>query len=251
MNRRDWLSVAGGAAMMFAATASDAFGQQGGGRRGQGGGGQGRGQGGGLIGGNRPGLARAITKYPNEHFYKDGKFDEAVAKEAYAELFRFHRYSLAQSVLSSKDFWILEFGLDDFSNVGMAGIFFVNDKEHNYFGHEIYLLPGQMIAQHYHVAAENMAPKHELWQVRHGQIWTLAEGGTKADLPEGLVLPKSQEDTITCFKARKLEVGDIEKLNKLEEPHFMIAGPQGAIVTEYASYHSGEGLKFTNPKVKV
>jgi len=40
-------------------------------------------------------------------------------------------------------------------------------------------------------------------------------------------------------------------LNRLEAPHFMMAGPQGAIVTEYASYHSGDGLRFTNPKATV
>ncbi|MDR1957467.1 MAG: hypothetical protein LBQ54_00185 [Planctomycetaceae bacterium] len=188
-------------------------------------------------------------KYPNEHFYKSGNFDFDTGKAAYAELFKYHHYSLGDTVLKSPEFWILEFAQNDFSNVGMGGIFFINDKEHGYFGHEIYLLPGQMIAEHYHVAAEDKPAKHESWQVRHGSIWTVAKGGdkSKAIFP----IPKSQEKYLTCFNAKFHEVGDIERLSDLEEPHFMMAGPEGAIVTEYASYHSGLGLKFTNPTVKV
>jgi hypothetical protein len=30
----------------------------------------------------------------------------------------------------------------------------------------------------------------------------------------------------------------------------MLAGPDGAIVTEYATYHDNAGLRFTNPGVK-
>jgi len=191
-----------------------------------------------------------LPKYPNEHFYKNGKWDQEVSKEAYRELFRYHHYAIGDVVLASPDFWMLEFAQNDFSNVGMGGIFFVNDKEHGYFGHDIYLLPGQMIAQHYHVAAEDKPAKHETWHVRNGKVWTLAQGGSKSDLPKGLILPKSQEKYTTCYKAKELNVGDIDYLAALEEPHFMIAGPEGAIVTEYASFHANTGLRFSNPTVK-
>ncbi|MDR1493474.1 MAG: hypothetical protein LBT05_12235 [Planctomycetaceae bacterium] len=189
-----------------------------------------------------------IPKYPNEHFYKNGKWDQEVSKEAYRELFRYHNYAIGETVLSSPDFWMLEFGQNDFSNVGMGGIFFINDKEHGYFAHDIYLLPGQMIAQHYHIAAEDKPPKHETWHVRNGAVWTVALGGDKNNLP--FELPKSQEKYTTCFKAKALKVGDIDRLHALEEPHFMIAGPEGAIVAEYASFHANSGLRFSNPTVK-
>jgi hypothetical protein len=39
-------------------------------------------------------------------------------------------------------------------------------------------------------------------------------------------------------------------LNRVGAKHFMIAGPQGAIVSEYATFHDGDGLRFTNPNVK-
>jgi len=30
----------------------------------------------------------------------------------------------------------------------------------------------------------------------------------------------------------------------------MVAGAEGAIVSEYATYHDNKGLRFTDPKVK-
>ena len=144
---------------------------------------------------------------------------------------------------------MVDFGLGDFSNVGMGGIFFVNDKEHGYFGHEIYLLPYQMIVEHYHVPAENLPAKHETWQVRNGSVWTVAQGGSKENAI--FPVPKSQENSMTCFDAKFQTVGNIEVLRKIEEPHFMMAGPEGAIVTEYACYHAQPGLKFTNPKAAL
>lgn len=250
MDRRKWMvAMLGGAASLSVA---QVLGQEQPNRRpnrqpGQGGG-AGRG-------------ARTLQKYDNAHFMKDGKFDYGIAKDAYAELFRFHRYAIADKVLNAKpdpkvgstDFWVMNFGLDDFSNVGMGGIFFCNFKDEGYFAHDIYLLPGQMIPEHYHVKAEDKPAKHEFWHVRHGSCYTFAKGGTIADVPAGVVLPKSQLDAkaITCFKAKFNQVGDCDILSNVEEPHFMMAGPQGAIVSEYASFHSGQGLKFTNPKANA
>ena len=64
------------------------------------------------------------------------------------------------------------------------------------------------------------------------------------------MLPKSQLDAnaINCFNYKRMNVGDQDRLGKLGAPHFMMAGSEGAIVTEYACYHSMDGLRFTNPK---
>ena len=197
---------------------------------------------------------QAFPRYNNARFYNaDGSFNEDVAKAAYVEMFRLHNYSLAD-VVDDERFWILDFGLGDFANVGMAGIFWLNDKEHGYFGHEIYLLPFQMIPEHAHVPAEDMPAKHEYWQVRHGSIFNFGEGGSKDD-PLPVALPQSQLDAnaITAFNCVELTattgLGKGEAgLNRLEAFHFMMGGPQGTIVTEYATYHSGDGLRLQNPK---
>lgn len=44
--------------------------------------------------------------------------------------------------------------------------------------------------------------------------------------------------------------GEIRTLNRITAKHFMMGGRLGAIVSEYASFHDGDGLRFTNPGVK-
>lgn len=190
----------------------------------------------------------AMQRYDNDFFYKDGVFQQEKAFEAYYEMFAEMNYSLADSLRSNKDFWVSDFGLGDFARVGMGGIFFFNDKEYRYFGHDIYLLPGQMIPEHRHEAAEDMPAKHESWQVRHGSIYNFSEGGEKT--PQVLaMLPPSQleADAIHCYNFKYMRVGDQDHLSRLGAPHFMMAGSEGAIVTEYACYHSMDGLHFSNP----
>lgn len=191
----------------------------------------------------------SAMKYTNADYYKDGVFQQDKAFEAYYEMFAKMNYALADSLRANPNFWVADFGLGDFEHVGMGGIFFFNDKEFRYFGHDIYLLPGQMIPEHRHLEAEGLPAKHESWQVRNGSIFNFSEGGDPND-PQALALiPKSQLEAkaVNCFKFKFMQVGDQDRLGKLGAPHFMIGGTDGAIVTEYACYHSMDGLKFTNP----
>lgn len=207
-----------------------------------------------------------MEKKPNSVYYNEnGSFNLDAAKTAFAELFQYHQYSLALPVITNAEhislagdqLWILDFELADFSNAGMGGIFWVNDKEHGYFAHEIYLLPFQMIPEHRHLEAEGEAPKHEVWQIRNGEVWTFAKGGSEADLakypPDIAEAFQKQLDAqaITCFNGKHLQTGEMNSLSSLTESHFMIAGPEGAIVSEYGSYHSFDGLHFTNPNAKT
>ena len=46
-------------------------------------------------------------------------------------------------------------------------------------------------------------------------------------------------------------MGDVLRLKKLESFHFMMAGPEGAVVDEWACYHDNAGLRFTNAKAAL
>jgi D-lyxose ketol-isomerase len=187
-----------------------------------------------------------LPKYKNEDFYKDGKFQVDKAKQAYFDMMAAYGYPVPESLRTNM--WATDFGLGDFVNVGMAGIFWINSQEYGYFAHEIYLLPGQMIVEHGHEATAKGKAKMESWQVRYGRICTIGEEGEP--LPAEVTLPKSQAPYITVSKGYLMNPGDIRTLNRVGAKHFMIAGPQGAIVSEYASFHDGDGLRFTNPNVK-
>jgi len=186
---------------------------------------------------------KEMKKYTNEYFYDNGVLNPEKALNAYKELLAFYHVPFDEFL--EKNMFISDFGLGDFANVGMAGVFWHNSKEFAYFAHEIFLLPGQMIVEHKHIKTDNPA-KMETWHVRGGSIFNFGEGETT---PENPITPKSQEEFITVSSVNELKLNGLQTLGDLEAPHFMMAGNNGAVVSEYANYHDGSALRFTNPAV--
>ena len=184
-------------------------------------------------------------KYTNADFYKDGKFQQDVAIEAMKDMFAF--YDVPFTKLMETDMWVTDFGLGDFENVGMGGIFWVNNEEQRYFAHAIYLLPGQMIPEHAHVATKYPA-KHETWMVEKGWAYNFSEIGEET--PNAPAIPATHGP----IKSKNFviqHVGEVLPLKKLTSFHFLMAGPEGAIVSEWATYHDNAGLRFTNAKAAL
>ena len=147
-------------------------------------------------------------KYTNADFYKDGKFQQ---------------------------------------EVGMGGIFWVNNAEQRYFAHAIYLLPGQMIPEHAHVATTYPA-KHESWMVEKGWAYNFSEVGDET--PNAPAIPATH-GPIKSKNFVVQKVGEVLPLKALTTFHFLMAGPEGAIVSEWATYHDNAGLRFSNPKAAL
>jgi hypothetical protein len=187
-----------------------------------------------------------VKKYTNADFYTNGQFNEEVAFKAFKDMFEF--YGEPFTPLMEKDMWVTDFGLGDFENTGMGGIFWVNDSVHNYFAHEIYLLPDQMIAEHAHFPTAFPA-KFESWMVRKGMCYNFSELGDAT--PNAPALPESQKASIISKNFVEQHTGEVVHLKKSETFHFLRAGSEGAIVSEWASYHDGAGLRFTNPKARL
>jgi hypothetical protein len=192
--------------------------------------------------------APAVKTYSSKDFYDgDGNFLEDTAREAYFDMFRRFGYPISDTL--REGMWILDFGLGDFANVGMAGIFWLNRQDYGYFGHEIYLLPGQMIPEHCHLPTDKGAAKMESWQPRKGMIYTFGEGDATAEYLEKI--PESQRAIVKSRHCTPLGIDEIADLNRLEAWHFMVAGPEGALVTEYGTFHDMDGLRFSNPKATL
>lgn len=183
-------------------------------------------------------------KYTNADFYKDGKIDPEVVLKAYLDMFDY--YGIPYNEYMKANLWITDFELGDLENVGMGGIFWVNDSTHRYFGHEIYLLPGQMIAEHKHMPTEFPA-KYESWLTREGMVYNFSIGEPTPDAPK---LPDSQKGYVTVAHFVKQPKGEVNHLVEEGTFHFLMAGPEGAVVTEFANYHDGGGLRFSNPGVE-
>lgn len=192
--------------------------------------------------------ASAISALKRADFYDaNGAFLTDKAGEAYFALLEQMHYPVTPTV--RKNIWIADFGIGDFPRVGMGGLVWINRPDYNYFGLDILLLPGQMIPEHRHVATDKAQPKMESWQVRCGKIVTFGEG---APTPELLTqVPESQRASIQSKHGAPLGLHETGHLNRVDAWHYMIAGPQGAWVTEYGMFQDVAALRFSNPKGKV
>ena len=199
-----------------------------------------------------PFSSKKVLTYENKDFYKDGKFDAAKAKQAYYALMKRFNYPIYPA-LKTDQFWAVDFSLGDFVNVGMGGVFWANfnHKGGGYLGHDIFLLPGQMIVEHSHSKVPGICPpKRESWLIRNGSVYSFSVKDKPTGFPEGVKIPESQKGFTTVNSCRLVKAGEVDTMNGDCKKHFIMAGPEGAIVTEFATFHSNDGLRFTNPKVK-
>ena len=214
----------------------------------------------------------------SSQFYQaDGAFDQDYAKKAYLDMLKNFGYPI-QDILKTDAFWVCDFVQRDFSKLGMGGVFWKNasgtygengakaysgnykNQQFGYLGHEIYLLPGQMLPEHRHIGgAEGYGPKMEAWHVRYGSVEFFGEyrgEGTETPISD---MPKSERPWgygkswfhSKVVAKRTAKSGEVYTLEDPESWHFQRAGAQGAIVTEYATYHnhvmfSKPGMEFAS-----
>ena len=98
-----------------------------------------------------------------------------------------------------------------------------------------------------HVKTEIAGPKRESWQPRHGWVYTYGEEGDPV-APERI--PPMHRDVAKARVEAKLMPGEIGHMGGPEQWHWMKGGDEGGIVTEYATYHDGDALRFTLTDIK-
>jgi len=203
-------------------------------------------------------------------YYHNGVFKDNLAKTAYFDLMRRFNYPISD-LLNTDAFWVCDFLQGCFDRLGMGGIFWINQQgiygemggkqyqgefladKFGYLGHEIFVLPNQALPEHRHVGGEQgYGPKMESWHVRYGTVSFFGQYKSSTN-DEMLIsdLPESQRPwgyDQPWFKARYVtvrEAGQLYHLNDPESWHFMRGGQQGAIVTEYATFHNQ--VAFSKP----
>jgi hypothetical protein len=223
----------------------------------------------------------AVKKMDPKAFYKaDGSFDAEATKKAYYEMMAAFGYPIPER-LKTEDFWVCDFLQGAMDKVGMGGIFWVNesgqydqtgakvykgdfkDQKFGYLGHEIYLLPGQVLPEHHHIGGEKgYGPKMEAWHIRYGTVTFFGEykgAGDEAEIEKMAADEKPWGCGQDWFKSKffaKRTAGQMYKLVDPESWHFQRAGAQGAIVSEYATFHnhvsfSKPGMEFACTKAKA
>ncbi len=213
---------------------------------------------------------RAVAKPANAAFYgADGAYLADPAKNAYYEMMRAFDYPIP-AVLKTDQFWVCDFLQRDFKTLGMAGIFWINahgaygtagskayggdfkEGTYGYLGHEIYLLPGQMLPEHHHIGGpDGYSPKMESWHVRYGTVEFFGEHQGAGDETRISAMPAAQrpfgygEPWFKSTYVARRSAGELYSLQDPESWHFQRAGANGAIVSEYATYHNH--VAFSKP----
>ncbi|MHB8864491.1 MAG: D-lyxose/D-mannose family sugar isomerase [Pirellulaceae bacterium] len=194
-------------------------------------------------------VAPKLPAYNNADFYTpDGKFNEEAAKKAYFDLMRYYNYPVNETI--RQNLFVSDMGLGKFTEVGLSVVILINEKEANYAALEIFLLPNQMIPEHWHVALpdDGVKEKMESWIVRYGTTFTYGVG--EPTDPIAVKIPDSQKDYVTVRHEQQLKPGESTGVAKAEDKHWQLAGPEGCILSEIATYHDGKAVRFSDPNIK-
>ena len=179
--------------------------------------------------------------YPNSYFYdKDGKFLPEKAKDAYIALMKRHGYPVFEGI--REQLWITDYGKGEFAKLGLGAVMFMNNEKDHYMLMDIYLLPNQMLPEHWHLATDKNPEKIEGWLVRHGLSHIVGEGDP--NLGPDVVVPKCHDGgNVTVKHEVVTKPGQFVALNRVGAHHWQLAGPDGAIITEVANVHDNSGVR--------
>jgi D-lyxose ketol-isomerase len=181
-------------------------------------------------------------KFNNADFYKDGKFNEEAGKDAIIRLMKYYNYPVTEKTRSQ--LWVSDYGTGHFTEVGLAAIMYANDTKDRYMLQDMFLLPNQMLPEHWHEKPDNDLPaKMEGWLVRNGLSYIVGEGEDNlASFPD-IKIPAAHTGGVTVKNVVKTLPGEFVPLSKVFSHHWQFAGPQGAIITEVANVHANEAVR--------
>ncbi|MBI9018699.1 MAG: hypothetical protein JEZ07_15705 [Phycisphaerae bacterium] len=194
------------------------------------------------------GCQKPSVKFSNSQFYDaNGQFNESAAKDAYIAMMKYHGYPVFDGM--KEKLWVSDYGTGQFSKLGLGAVMFANYQKERYMVMDLFLLPSQMLPEHYHLATDKGQAKMEGWLVRHGLSHIVGEG--TPNLSQDIIVPKCHiNGTVTVEHEVVCMPGQFVPLNRPTARHWQFAGPKGAIITEVATYHDDAGVRHSETKLK-
>ncbi len=198
-------------------------------------------------------LATAVEKkglnLSNDFFYDaDGKFDVEKGKDGILKLCDYFGYPVFDGF--REGLWVSDYNTGQFTKLGLAAYMFMNNVkgEYSYMLMDLFLMPNQMLPEHWHLTPEEGAAKNEGWLIRWGQSNVVGVG--EANLPDYIEIPKiHMSGTVTTYHNTVANPGDFVPLAKVGSRHWQYAGPEGAIITEVANAHDDPSVRHSDPEL--
>jgi len=191
--------------------------------------------------------APRLPRFTNAQFYDaKGNFLVEKAKDAYLTLMKYHGYPVFPGLRAK--LVVTDFGTGRFAECGLGCIMYENNEKDRYMLMDLFLLPKQMLPEHWHVATDKNPAKLEGWLVRHGMSHIVGEG--EPNLSPEVVIPKCHANgTVTVQHEVLASPGEFVSLNRVGAHHWQYGGPEGAIITEAANVHDDAGVRLLDPKM--
>lgn len=185
--------------------------------------------------------------FDNAFFYgKDGKFDVEKGKDAIMALAKHHGYPVFPGM--REKLWVSDYGTGQFTKLGLAAYLFKNNEDDKYMLMDMFLLPGQMLPEHWHLDGDKNPAKREGWLVRWGLSHIVGEGD--ANLGKDVVIPQCHMNGEATTKHEVVAgPGTFASLAKVYTRHWQFAGPEGAIITEVANVHTNDAVRHSDSKI--
>ena len=185
---------------------------------------------------------KSLPAFGNADFYADGKFDEEAAKDAVIRLIEHYGYPVTEKTRAQ--LWVSDYGTGRFAELGLAAIMYANDTDDRYMLQDMFLLPHQMLPEHWHEKpAGDLPAKMEGWLVRSGTSYIVGEGYDNLLAFPEIKIPACHEGGVTVKHVVKAEPGDFVALSRVFSHHWQLAGDQGAIITEVANVHDNASVR--------
>jgi D-lyxose ketol-isomerase len=184
-----------------------------------------------------------LPVFDNADFYTGERFNEEAAKDAIIRLMKYYHYPVTEK--TRQQLWVSDYGTGRFTELGLAAIMYVNDTQDHYMLQDLFLLPHQMLPEHWHEKPDNanLPAKMEGWLVRNGISYITGEGQDNlASYPE-IKIPACHDGAVTVAHTIKALPGDFVPLTKTLSHHWQFAGHKGAIITEVANVHDNASVR--------
>lgn len=196
-----------------------------------------------------PAKKSSAIQFSNSQFYAaDGSFIPEKAKDAIIALLEYHGYPMYDGI--REDIFVNDYNSGRFAEVGLSGIMYENNQTNLYMLLDIFLLPNQMLAEHWHVDGETTPAKREGWLVRWGKSYIAGVGeDNMADFPQISIPEVHWGGKVDAKNVVKTTPGQFVNLKEVLSKHWQMAGDEGAIITEVANFADGDAVLRSDPKM--
>ncbi len=186
--------------------------------------------------------------FRNKSLYTDGKFDVEKGKDAIVKLCEYHGYPVFPDF--REKLWVSDYDTGQFTRLGLAAYLFMNNEKDRYMLMDLFLLPGQMLPEHWHLDGETNPAKREGWLIRWGKSYVVGQGTDNlASFPE-IKIPKFHMNGQTLTKhVVAATPGMFVPLAEVKTRHWQYGGPEGAIITEVANAHTDSAVRHSDKEM--